>query len=72
MQKTDIISEMKKGWSKEEKEILSFWYLVATKEYLMLVLPNRTWSAICKKAYYLDLKRSYKAKGDAIRRGKFK
>lgn len=45
-------------------------YYSAAKEEIMATIPNRSWKAICERAHAWGLHRSYKAKGDAIRRGK--
>ena len=59
-------------WSKEQLELLRLLYPTASKEYIMIVIPDRSWPAICEAAHRHGLYRSFEVKGKAISAGKGK
>lgn len=69
-EKTKDIKDVYNTWSDKDRIALQRMYYSAAKEEIMATIPNGSWKAICERAHAWGLHRSYKAKGDAIRRGK--
>lgn len=55
---------------KSEVAVIMSMYVTETEEDIMALLPGRNWTAVCRYArVYLNLHRSRKAIGTAVKRG---